>query len=109
MHALFTRTSMGPHRSAPKATNLFISSRFVTSSVRLLGRAACPTGIGDNVIESFGTTRPQSTLAPRSASTRAVASPMPLLAPVLRTTLFWMLGFVVDVASIAEVLRSAAV
>jgi len=53
------------------------------------GSAALPYVVGDR-LEAVGSACPDGT--PRSASRRAVASPIPLLAPVIATTLFVVTG-----------------
>jgi hypothetical protein len=62
------------------------SSRFVTSTAR---KRACPPSrvMAPAMDSSFSVRRaPSTTRAPRSDSKRAVASPIPLLAPVMTTT-----------------------
>ena len=57
------------------------------------GRAAGCADFGDDAFQTIGAAGAEKTLAPSLARRRPVASPMPLLAPVMRTTLFWMAAF----------------
>src|SRR5262245_44413930 len=84
--ALLTSTSTRPNFSIAKRTNPCTSARSVTSSA--LATADCPLAVSFLPIVSSRSTRraPSTTVAPRSASRRALASPMPLLAPVISTT-----------------------
>jgi hypothetical protein len=84
--ALLKMTSMRPNFSRANATNAFTSARLTTS--RLLYSATPPRSRISAAIFCRRSVRraPRTTLAPCSASSRAVASPMPLLAPVMRTT-----------------------
>jgi len=85
--ALLMITSTRPKRCSAKSTKAWVSSRLVTSSAR---QAATPprSPISATSFSSRSRRRaPSTTVAPWAASRRAVASPMPLLAPVMSTIL----------------------
>src|SRR6266849_1206960 len=85
--ALLTRTSSRPNRSCARLTNAATSSRLVTSS---LSGSASPPAFSSSAASVFSLSSrlaPNTTLAPCAARCRAVASPIPLLAPVIATTL----------------------
>src|SRR6266446_1273873 len=85
--ALLTRTSSRPNRSCARLMNAATSSRLVTSSRS--GSAAPPafSSSAASVLSLSSRRAPSTTLAPCAARWRAVASPIPLLAPVIATTL----------------------
>ena len=87
MPALLTSTSSRPNSVTAASARRWRSSRRVTSVARLTARPprsriCCASWSRRSVRRA-----PSTTAAPRSASSRAVASPMPLLAPVTATTL----------------------
>src|SRR4030095_1671611 len=79
-------TSTLPNALWEKLTNASTSSRFVTSSARY--SAEPPSARMAETSDSSLSVRraPRTTCAPLCASRRAVASPIPLLAPVITTT-----------------------
>src|SRR6201999_2325961 len=87
MPALLTRTSSRPKVSTASDTNPARSLRRLTS-VTLA--TASPPDDDSRAATAFNRSArraPSTSLAPRSASRSAVASPIPLLAPVIATTL----------------------
>jgi hypothetical protein len=87
MPALFTMTSTRPHSASAASTRARTSVRSVTSTRRL--RAVPPAASIPAAMASSRSVRraPSMTLAPWAARSRAIASPMPLDAPVTTTTL----------------------
>ncbi|MNM90476.1 hypothetical protein D3C81_1027390 [compost metagenome] len=88
--ALLTRTSTRPCNSTVKSMKDCMSSRLVTSSP--ITSAVPPAERISLARASRRSVRraPKTTRAPLLASRRAVASPIPLLAPVITMTFCWM-------------------
>jgi hypothetical protein len=85
--ALLMSTSSLPYRSRASATRAERSSRLRTSVGAWAASPPDSTMRSTSAASLCDARAPNTTFAPRSASTSAVASPIPLLAPVIATTL----------------------
>jgi hypothetical protein len=90
MPALATNTSRRPNSDTAVETRRCRSSGLVTSIVAVATSAPPPRSSAAMRSSRSVRRAPSTTAAPRAASTRAVASPMPLLAPVMAMTVLVM-------------------
>src|ERR1019366_1333031 len=89
--ALFTATSRRPKRSSARSTSARVSASMATS-VRWNSAGMSPSSFS-SAVPASSPRLPRTKRAPRFANSSAVARPMPLEAPVTRTTLLILCSF----------------
>src|SRR5690606_38863208 len=93
MPALLTMTSMRPKEAMAWLAKACTLARSLTSSATAVAMPPAAVISATSSCRRSWRRAPRTTRAPCAARVRAMAWPMPLLAPVTRTTLSWMLEF----------------